>query len=80
MLDRIKSGWSIMRVLYLLMGITIIVQSVLAHQFAVSLFGIYFAVMAILGMGCVGGGCYSNISNKDSRIKNDTEVSFEEVK
>ncbi|MCU0421180.1 MAG: hypothetical protein MUC81_00090 [Bacteroidia bacterium] len=80
MLDRIKSGWSIMRVLYLLMGITIIVQSVLAHQFAVSLFGIYFAAMSVLGIGCASGACYSNINNKDGRVDKDTEVSFEEVK
>lgn len=78
MKQRIFSGWSFIRVLYLLSGIMIIIQSVADRQWLLALMGFYFAVTGLFAVGCAGGNCYYQPeTKKKSEI---TEVEFEEVK
>lgn len=79
MKERLLTGWTFMRVLYLVMGITLIIQAIMAHQYAMSFLGVYFAAMSILGVGCMGGQCFTppvkNTSKTDVH-----DVTYEEVK
>jgi len=80
MKDRILHGWNLMRVVYLIMGIVIIIQSIMAHQYPVLFFGLYFIATSILGLGCAGGACAAPIQAPKSKNRTNEEVTFEEVK
>ena len=57
MKSRILSQWTFMRVLYLVMGLLIIIQAIVAKQcFGIAL-GSYFLSAAIFALGCAGGSC-----------------------
>lgn len=58
MKDRILTNWTFKRVLYLAMGITFIIQSVLSQQWFGVAFGGYFASMGLFAFGCAAGNCY----------------------
>lgn len=57
MKERILKNWSIIRVVYILLGGMIIVQSVLSSEWLLVAFGSYFAVMGIFAFGCASGNC-----------------------
>ena len=83
MKNRIVSGWTLSRLLYVLLGTLIIIQASLDKQWAGILFGGYFLTMGIFGFGCAGGNCYvkpmaKSTLNKPSR--NEDEPAFEEIK
>ncbi len=60
--------WSFMRVLRLLMGVFLIVQGIVAHQYMAVILGSGFALMPLLnlGCGCEGSSCAINES-KDGK-------------
>jgi len=79
---RILRGWTFVRALYTLVGLFIIIQSFVEHEWIAILFGGYFASMGIFGLGCAagncfGGACYTEPKKDLSRID---EIQFEEVK
>lgn len=80
MKDRILHGWNLMRVLYLIMGIVIVIQSIMAHQYQVLFFGLYFIATSIMGLGCAGGACTNPVQASKSKNRTNEEVTFEEVK
>jgi len=80
MKQRLLSGWTFMRVLYLIMGATLVIQAIMAHQYAISLLGLYFVAMSLLGIGCMGGQCYTPPVAKSKPIGNAQDVTYEEVK
>lgn len=57
MLQRIRSGWNYIRVLYLLAGLAISVQSVWTAEWFGLLPGLYFASMGLFAFGCASGNC-----------------------
>lgn len=83
MKERILTGWTLTRVLYLVMGTYIVVQSVLEQQWVGILLGGYFAAMGLFAFGCAAGNCgvggYSD-GRKNQGSANFDEVVFEEVK
>ena len=83
MKERILTGWTLTRVLYLVMGTYIIVQSVLEQQWIGILLGGYFASMGLFAFGCAAGNCgvgrYSE-GRKDQGMDDFGAVVFEEVK
>ena len=83
MKERILTGWTISRALYLVIGSYIVVQSLLDKQWVFVALGGYFAAMGLFAFGCAGGHCsankYSEVLGKN-RPTNFTEVEFEEVK
>lgn len=80
MKQRILSGWTFMRILYLIIGITLVIQSIMAHQYGMALLGVYFSAMSVLGIGCMGGNCNIQSNQTKPNLTNAQEVTFEEVK
>lgn len=76
MKERILTGWTLTRVLYLVMGTYIVVQSVLEQQWIGILLGGYFASMGLFAFGCAAGNCGVGYSEKQ---KNKDTTNFEEV-
>ena len=83
MKNRILYGWTFQRGLYLVMGITIIIQSIISKQIMGTFLGIYFASMGLFAFGCASGNCFGG--NCETRPINQTnkkleDVTFEEIK
>ncbi len=76
MKDRILTSWTFRRGLYLLMGITVIIQSVINQQWFGVAFGGYFAAMGLFAFGCASGNCALEPKQKPAI----QDVDFEEVK
>jgi hypothetical protein len=58
MKERILAGWNFQRVIYVLIGVSIMVQSVAQHEWLGVLPGGYFASMGIFAFGCAAGNCF----------------------
>lgn len=83
MKQRILTGWTFIRVIYLLLGSLIIIQSATDHQWFGIIFGGYFAAMGLFAVGCAGGACFGGNCYHQPETKNKTniaEVEFEEIK
>ena len=77
MKERILTGWTLTRVLYLAMGSYIVVQSILDQQWIGILLGGYFAAMGLFAFGCAAGNC--RVGNYSEGQKNHDATNFEEV-
>jgi hypothetical protein len=83
MKDRLLHGWTFQRSLYLAMGITIIIQSIISKQIMGTILGIYFALMGLFAFGCASGNCFGGnceplpMKKSDKKIE---DVTFEEIK
>lgn len=83
MKERILSGWTFTRVLYLIIGSFIIIQSVIDKQWFSVAFGGYFAAMGLFAFGCAAGNCFGGNCSAEPKQKSNTsiqDVEFEEVK
>lgn len=78
MKQRILTGWTFIRVIYLLLGCLIVIQSVAQGQWLGVLFGGYFAAMGLFAIGCAGGSCYYPPQTKNK--PDIAEAEFEEIK
>jgi len=58
MKERLFTNWTVTRVIYLIMGCALILQSVLSRQWFGIAFGGYFAAMGLLAFGCASGNCF----------------------
>jgi hypothetical protein len=78
MKQRILTGWNFARILYLLAGIMILIQSVADRQWMGVALGAYFVAMGLFAVGCAAGNCYYQPGPKsDSDIE---DTNFEEIK
>ncbi|MEO8446414.1 MAG: hypothetical protein ABI528_02905 [bacterium] len=57
MKQRILSGWTFTRALFVVLGSAVIISSVINHQWIGVLLGSYFASMGIFAFGCAAGNC-----------------------
>ncbi len=82
MLNRILSGWTITRVLYVAMGTFVIVESIMDKQWLGMALGGYFAAMGLFAFGCAAGNCYSptNQTSKLDASAGTADIEFEEIK
>ena len=83
MKERLLTGWTFQRVLFLLSGSFILIQSIIDRQWFGIIFGIYFASMGLFALGCAAGNCYggnSGSGNDKKTTASITDVSYEEVK
>ena len=83
MKNRVLSGWSFQRVLYLILGGIVIVHSVIEKQWIGVLLGGYFAAMGLFAFGCAAGSyfCEDCSAEPGQNSKTNTQdVEFEEVK
>jgi hypothetical protein len=64
------------------MGIAVIVQSVMSHQWFGVIFGGYFASMGLFAFGCAAGNCMGKICTTESHSKTNASLQepvYEEV-
>ncbi len=83
MKQRILTGWSFIRILYLISGAMIIIQSVAARQWMGVVLGGYFATMGLFAIGCAAGNCFGDSCGYQPEIKNKAaieDVEFKEIK
>lgn len=81
MRNRILTGWTLSRLLYVLLGVLITIQAILDKQWAGILFGAYFFIMGIFGLGCAGGNCYVKPNSTVNKpLTDEDEPFFEEIK
>ena len=60
MKKRIFENWTLTRALYLGLGISVIIESVMSKQWFGIVLGIYFAAMGLFAFGCASGICKIN--------------------
>lgn len=78
MKERILTGWTFTRALYVVLGAFLIGQSIMDKQWFGVFFGGYFASMGIFSFGCAAGNCAVPVQKKTNTTTQDIE--FEEVK
>jgi len=70
-------NWNFMRVVRLVMGIVILVESVILRDALLGIAGLLFSSMAIFNVGCGGtGGCYTPTKKRAEDTK---AIIYEEV-
>lgn len=72
MKERILTGWNWVRMIYLLTGLTIIIQAIVTAQWIGIALGGYFAAMAIFRFGCAAGSCFGGSCSVEPRKKEET--------
>lgn len=78
-MENIFKNWSALRIIRLLMGIYIIVESVREHQTLLALLGGFFIYQSVMNTGCPMGAC--EVKPKNNHRNSTTEtVDFEEIK
>ncbi len=81
MKERILTNWTFTRALYIIMGITVIIQSAMSRQWSGVVFGVYFASMGLFAFGCAAGNCYGGSCETEEKTTTTVQdVDFEEVK
>jgi len=83
MKERILSRWTMMRVLYVVAGIFVVIQSIIEKQWMGVVFGGYFASMGIFAFGCAAGNCFGGSCAPEPKQKSSAairDVEFEEIK
>ncbi|MGV8878118.1 MAG: hypothetical protein ACOH2A_03710 [Sphingobacteriaceae bacterium] len=65
MKNRILTGWTFRRVLYVAIGLFVVIQSVMQQQWLGIFLGSYFASMGIFAFGCAAGNCAAGNCNTD---------------
>lgn len=78
MKERILTGWTFRRGIYLLMGSLLIIQAVMEKQWIGVVLGGYFAAMGIFSFGCAAGNC--SVETKQKGNETIQDVQYEEVK
>lgn len=83
MKERLLSNWSIIRVLYLVMGILIITQTAMSREWIGVAIGSYFAAMGLFSFGCASGNCTGGSCSTDAKKNSQNsiqDVKLEEIK
>lgn len=81
MKKRILTNWTFTRVLYLIIGIAVIIQSIMIQQWLGIAFGGYFASMGLFAYGCAAGNCFGgNCSTEPEQKSTVQDVNLEEIK
>ncbi|MBS1593453.1 MAG: hypothetical protein JST90_03965 [Bacteroidetes bacterium] len=80
LINRITTGWTFVRALYLIMGIIFMVQAIGERQWMMLAFGAYFGSMGLFNYGCASGACYTGMTDTRSQYADKTvETEYEEV-
>lgn len=80
MKERLLTGWTFTRVLYVVLGSLVIAESVAERQWLGVGFGFYFAAMGLFAIGCAAGNCYTGFSGNKTDAAEIQEIQFEEIK
>lgn len=80
---RLLNGWTWQRVIFIVLGLAIFIQSVADRQWFGMIFGIYFFLMGLFAIGCAAGNCYRIYRSTQVGENNKTgskDVEYEEIK
>lgn len=83
MKDRLTKGWNVLRIVFTVLGLFILIQSILDQELLSSLLGGYLAIMGLFGIGCASGSCCATgvcNSSKKSELNKENEVIYQEIK
>lgn len=80
MKERILTGWSFGRVLYLLLGIYVSIATVMEGHWPGIAIGAYFAAMGLFRFGCAAGNCYTSNAFSERGQPEGKGIHYEEVK
>jgi len=69
--QRVFSGWNLRRIIYLLLGVMIVAQSIMMNEWFGIIAGSYFSVMGLFALGCAGGYCYGGQCKTNVADSND---------
>ena len=74
----IFSGWNLFRLMRLVLGLLVVVQSVMMKDVFFGLMGLLLSGLAIFNIGCCGvGGC--QVNTRGNNEHKTTDISYEEV-
>lgn len=82
MMERVFTKWTVIRVLFLFLGIYVIVHSILNKEWIGVAFGGYFASMGLFAFGCAGGACFGaacSLPSEEMKKTNREDIEFEEL-
>ncbi|MBS1589793.1 MAG: hypothetical protein JST52_09295 [Bacteroidetes bacterium] len=74
MKQRLLTGWNFRRVVYLVVGSALLIDSIWRQQWLGVVFGGYFAAMGIFAFGCASGNCFNKSCCTDYSNKNETNL------
>jgi len=82
MKKRILTGWTFARILYLVIGTLLIIQSAMNKEWIGVFVGSYFTSMGLFSIGCASGNCYGGNCAVESelKIKADPIVELHDIK
>ncbi|HLF65930.1 MAG TPA: hypothetical protein VI603_19360 [Saprospiraceae bacterium] len=69
MLQRLITGWTFTRVVYLILGGFLVAQSIWDRQWFGVAIGSYFAAMGLFAFGCATGNCFGGNCEVDRQHK-----------
>lgn len=73
-MKRILIGWTMTRVLFLLLGVVMVAQSVWDKQWIGAILGSYFAAMGLFSFGCAAGHCFGSSCETHLEQKANSDV------
>lgn len=81
MLNTLLSGWNILRIIRLILGVMLLVQAFQTKFWGAGLLGSLLLFQAITNTGCCGaGGCGVPVSENNKNTKSIDSIEYEEVK
>ena len=79
--QRLLTGWNLMRVIRLAVGIWIMIVAAQTHNWAISAIGSIFVIMALTNTGCRGvNGCALPHKPGGQNVNEETVQKNEEIK
>ncbi len=77
MKERFLTNWTFIRAVYLIIGIVVILQSVMSHQWFGLVFGGYIASMGLFAFGCAANNCFGGNCAVEIQVKSGQDVNFQ---
>lgn len=83
MKERVLRAWTLKRVLHLVLGGFVIIQSIEESQWFMMVLGVYIASMGLFAFGCSAANCFGDSCPAEPKriVKgNIDDIEFEEIK
>lgn len=72
-------GWNIQRILFLVAGGFVLIQSIIAGEWLGAVMGGYFASMGLFALGCASGNCLNRNAPIPPHKNINMDVEYEEI-
>lgn len=83
MKNRLTKGWNFIRIVFTVLGLFMLIQSIFDKEYLSSLLGSLLVIMGLFGIGCASGSCCAKgacNSFKKSELKKENEVIYQDIK